>query len=121
MRYTLPACAATGSPRVEYEVSRPEPGATLVQRRSADGPWQDVASGDLRMVLAAPTELARWLCAAMSDDRPAHRPRRDPSAARVNLVVRVHPDTRARLAAEARRTGESQGQVVDRLAHDLAP
>lgn len=51
--------------------------------------------------------------------RPAHRPRRDPGAARVNLVVRVHPDTRLRLAAEAQRTGESQGQVIDRLVQSL--
>lgn len=51
--------------------------------------------------------------------RPPHRPRRDPAAVRVNLVVRVHPMTRVRLADEAARTGESQGQVVDRLAEQI--
>jgi hypothetical protein len=71
------------------------------------------------MALAAPTELARWLAAAMSDARPAHRPRRDPGAARVMLALRVHPDTRARLAAESQRTDESQGQVIDRLVQGL--
>lgn len=53
--------------------------------------------------------------------RPAHRPRRDPDVVRVNLVVRVHPSTRASVVAEAKRTGESQGQVIDRLAALIAP
>lgn len=44
----------------------------------------------------------------------AHRPRQDPAVARVNLHVRVHPDTRAAIDAEAKRSGESAGQVVDR-------
>lgn len=52
--------------------------------------------------------------------RPAHRPRRDPTAARVMLALRVHPDTRSRLACEAQRSGESQGQVIDRLVRGLA-
>jgi hypothetical protein len=51
--------------------------------------------------------------------RPAHRPRRDPGAARVMLALRVHPETRARLAAESQRTDESQGQVIDRLVQGL--
>lgn len=59
--------------------------------------------------------------AALGDivKRAAHRPRRDPAAARVNLVVRVHPGTRAAIDAEARRSGESAGQVVDRIARAL--
>lgn len=51
--------------------------------------------------------------------RPAHRPRQDPAAARVNLHVRVHPSTRAAIDAEAKRSGESAGQVVDRIARAL--
>jgi hypothetical protein len=50
---------------------------------------------------------------------PAHRPRRDPSAARVVKSYRLHPDTAAKIEAEAKRTGESQGQIVDRLAADI--
>lgn len=80
-------------------------------REKARGAIIDVQPGDV-------------LHSASSDDpvtvsRPAHRPRRDPVAARVNLVVRVHPHTRLRLAAEAQRTGESQGQIVDRAAEHL--
>lgn len=51
--------------------------------------------------------------------RPAHRPRRDPAAARVVRSYRLHPDTIARIDAEAKRTGESAGQFVDRLAATL--
>lgn len=47
--------------------------------------------------------------------RPAHRPRRDPAAARVVRAYRVHPDTADRIVAESKRTGESQGQVIDRV------
>lgn len=50
---------------------------------------------------------------------PAHRPRRDPSAARVVRSYRLHPDTAARIVAEAQRTGESQGQVIDRIVAAL--
>ncbi len=49
----------------------------------------------------------------------AHRPRRDPSVARVTRSYSVHPDTVARIAAEAKRSGESAGQVVDRLTAGL--
>ena len=49
------------------------------------------------------------------DPRPAHRPRRDPGAARVPLAVRVHPDTRAKIEALARAMGVSQGQIVDEV------
>lgn len=50
----------------------------------------------------------------MPTPRPAHRPRRDPLAARVTKSYRVHPDTARKIAEESARTGESQGQVVDR-------
>lgn len=46
---------------------------------------------------------------------PAHRPRLDPTAARVVLPLRVHPATAAAIRAD-RRTGEGVGQVVDRWA-----
>lgn len=53
--------------------------------------------------------------------RPAHRPRRDPtSAARVVRSYRLHPDTILKIDREAKRTGESAGQVVDRLAAKLS-
>jgi len=51
--------------------------------------------------------------------RPAHRPRRDPTAARVNQSYRLHPQTIAKLAREGRRTGEGAGVVIDRLACSL--
>lgn len=57
--------------------------------------------------------------AHLTQPRPRHRPRQDPSAARVMYAVRVHPSTRAAILAEAERTGESQGQVVDRLVQSL--
>lgn len=50
---------------------------------------------------------------------PAHRPRRDPSAARVVRSYRLHPDTIAKIDAEAKRSGESAGQVIDRLVAGL--
>lgn len=51
--------------------------------------------------------------------RPAHRPRRDPSAARVNLTCRVHPDTRRRLDEARAKSGEGLGELIDRLAATL--
>ena len=51
--------------------------------------------------------------------RPAHRPRQDPAAARVSRGFRCRPDTLARLDDEAKRTGLSAGQVIDRLAAGL--
>ena len=89
--------------------------------RIVHGSPQVVADDDRVAVFSSRSAAIASLTEHGVEPAAAHRPRRDPSAARVNLVVRVHPDTRARLAAEARRTGESQGQVVDRLAHDLAP
>jgi len=44
------------------------------------------------------------------------RPRRDPTAARTTKTLRCHPDTWARIEAEASRTKDGSGLVVDRLA-----
>lgn len=64
-----------------------------------------------------------WCATCESDDREqraaAHRPRQDPTAARVVKPLRVHPDTARKLDTEAKRAGESVGQVVDRLAAAL--
>lgn len=92
--------------------------------RDDRGRWSiEIISGGMliheRTTLAAMIERYGDAWPELRAARPAHRPRRDPAAARINLVVRVHPDTRSRIAAEARRTGESQGQVVDRLASAL--
>lgn len=57
----------------------------------------------------------------MTTTKPAHRPRRDPAAARTTKTLRCHPDTWARIEAEARRTKDGCGQVVDRLAASLPP
>jgi hypothetical protein len=51
--------------------------------------------------------------------RPAHRPRKDPCAARVRYSYRLHPDTISKINDEAKRSGESAGQVIDRLAATL--
>jgi hypothetical protein len=51
--------------------------------------------------------------------RPAHRPRLDPSAARVAKTYRCAPATIAKIDAEAKRAGISAGQVLDRLAERL--
>ncbi len=51
--------------------------------------------------------------------RPAHRPRQDPDAVRVKKSYRLHPDTIAAIEDESERSGNSQGQVVDRLAAGL--
>lgn len=50
--------------------------------------------------------------------RPAHsRPkaRQDRAVVRVTKCWRVHPSTAEAIADESRRSGLSQGQVVDRL------
>lgn len=65
------------------------------------------------ILLRAQATEAGWL-------RPANRPRRDPSAARVIKSYSIHPDSAAKIAAEAQRSGESQGQVIDRLVQGLA-
>lgn len=44
---------------------------------------------------------------------------RDSKAARIVRAYRVHPTTAAAIEEESERTGESQGQVVDRLATGL--
>lgn len=48
-----------------------------------------------------------------------NRPRLDPAAPRVVRSYRLNPKTIAAIDAEAKRTGESAGQVVDRLALGL--
>lgn len=99
-------------PDVYAQVYDTETGRHLeVRRRAIDGDPPLTPRRTLTL-LRAQADADGWT-------RPAHRPRRDPGAARVNLVVRVHPDTRLRLAAEAQRTGESQGQVIDRLVQGL--
>lgn len=51
--------------------------------------------------------------------RPAHRPRLDPLVARVRISYRLDPRSVRRIDREAKRTGLSAGQVVDRLASEL--
>lgn len=81
-------------------------------RRSQPG-----AAKLLRVLYHVPAgaDLDTALIAAQALPRPAHRPRRDPAAARVAKGYRLHPTTADRIAAESRRTGESQGQVIDRI------
>lgn len=50
---------------------------------------------------------------------PRGAPRQDPAAARVKMSYRLHPKTAQAIGAEARRTGLSSGQVIDRLAEGL--
>jgi len=75
----------------------------------------------LRAVYRVPDgdDLDASLIAADVIPRPAHRPRRDPKAARVVRSYRLHPDTIRAIDAEAKRTDEGAGQVVDRLAAGL--
>ncbi len=78
-------------------------------------PLRDLIHGTMVWVRG---DDGRWLAGRVVV-RPAHRPRRDPSAARVVRSYRLHPDTAARIVAESRRTGESQGQVIDRIVAAL--
>ena len=75
----------------------------------------------LRAIYRVPdgADLDAALIAAEAIPRPAHRPRRDPSAARQTKCLRLHPATIARLDAEAKRAGTGVGVVVDRLAATL--
>ncbi len=75
----------------------------------------EIWNGQITRVRAARGEQAREGVVIDSYQAP-HRPRRDPSAARVKWSIRVHPDTIRRIAEEATRTGDSSGVVVDRLA-----
>lgn len=85
---------------------------TIEQIQALGGSYQDL--GDQYLHGAIPSmELT------CSVARPARRPRLDPTAARVNKTLRAHPNTWLRLDAEAKRTGESTGQVLDRLAASL--
>jgi hypothetical protein len=67
--------------------------------------------------MAAPTDLAAWM-AEQSDAAPraAHRPRKDPTAARAIKSFRLHPDTIAAIIEASQEYGESQGEVIDRWA-----
>jgi prepilin-type N-terminal cleavage/methylation domain-containing protein len=51
--------------------------------------------------------------------RAPHRPRKDPAVTRINRTYRLHPVTIVKIDGESKRTGESSGQVVDRLAEKL--
>ena len=60
-----------------------------------------------------------WCATCESEDRPqvlpAHRPRRDPTAARVSRGLRCKPVTWEGVDVEAKRTGKSAGEVLDWL------
>ena len=75
----------------------------------------EIWNGQQYRVRAARGEQLREGVVINSYQAP-HRPRLDPTAARVVKSYRVHPDTAAVVESESKRTGESQGQVVDRLA-----
>lgn len=64
---------------------------------------------------------AVWCATCEYADRPKQSgaARLDPLAVRVPASFRLHPDTVRRIGREAKRTGESRGQVVDRLARGL--
>lgn len=49
------------------------------------------------------------------DKKPAHRPRRDPNAARVPLGLRVHPDSKKRLIELANKCACSQSEMFDKI------
>lgn len=114
-----PGCAVDDAP----------PGAAVLAK--VDGLWQAARvpllrpAKRLRRATSTPPERVEPAPSVKppqhQSPRPANRPRRDPDVVRVNLVVRVHPSTRAMVAAEAKRTGESQGQVIDRLAALIGP
>lgn len=63
--------------------------------------------------------LTAYLLTPSRHTRPAHRPRRDPMAARVVRPLRCHPDTWAALDAD-RREGETAGVTLDRWARERA-
>jgi len=122
--YRIPACPATGNPAIVYRASLEGPGIVAIQRRSGRGRWADVPPAMLRELMAAPTDLAAWLreqLAPAPAPRAAHRPRKDPAAARVTASYRIHPQTRQAIIAEAAETGESQGEVLDRWAAAARP
>jgi hypothetical protein len=77
------------------------------------------ATGEVVVVEPGDTLRSRSNDSDVEISRPAHRPRRDPTAARVVRSYRLHPDTIARIDAESKRSGESAGQVIDRLAATL--
>lgn len=69
---------------------------------------------DLDERAEAEAELAR-IAPKPNPPRPVGRPRQDPNALRIPVSVSVHQDTFAFLIAEEQRTGESKGQVIDRV------
>jgi len=89
--------------------------ARAAEMAVADG---ELWNGQTYRVRAARGEQLREGVVIDSYQAP-HRPRRDPTAARVSRGMRCHPDTWQRIDAEAKRTGESAGQVIDRLAQTL--
>ena len=96
----------------------------LVNREWAAGDLarlRRLVTGDLLAALAdyrLDGEL--FAIAVEAAHRPTHRPRQDPTAARVVTSYRLHPATIAAIVREALRTKSSAGQVVDRLAGGLA-
>lgn len=114
--FRLPACPATGSPSVTYRATVEGPGTIAFQRRAGRGRWCDVTEIELWRLIAAPTDLANWIRAQYDGSRPRHRPRKDPTAARVGKSFRLHPATIAQIVAESQEYGESQGEVIDRWA-----
>lgn len=66
------------------------------------------------------TEGAKAIEDLIAEKRRPHRPRLDPTAARIVKTYRVHPRTAARIEALAHERGISAGQVLDQLA-EAAP
>lgn len=90
---------------------------TIAAAMSAGDPAAARAySGAIPMDVPSPVIGAGIMTAPV---RPAHRPRLDPTMTRVVRSYRLNPKTIAAIDAEAKRTGESAGQVVDRLALGL--
>jgi len=97
-----------------------------VRPDSSEPPYHYAVVGENGIVRGRAAERAgaRRLAKEFSAEprpRPAHRPRRDPKAARVIKSYRLHPDTALKIARESKRSGESQGRVVDWLISRLFP
>jgi hypothetical protein len=95
----------------------------LINREWAQGDQARILRGVTGDLLAEANDYQLdgelFAAAVQAAHHPTHRPRRDPAAARVNLVCRVHPDTRARFDAARAKTGEGLGELLDRLAAAL--
>ena len=95
--------------------------ALFTSRRAAEMAVSDgeLWNGQTYRIRAARGEQLREGVVIKSYQAPC-RPRRDPTAgARKTKCIRLHPDTIARLDAEARRSRTGVGAVVDRLAATL--